>query len=200
MTRSITVLTRTIYCLALLATPALCQPLPKIELQPVFSDLKPHRPVWMTEAPDGSGRLFILEQDGRILIVRKGSSGKEVKEFMNIVERKPHVDLEEGLLGLAFHPGFKTNGHFYVYYNQQNPRRSVISEFGVSFSDPDLAEMKSERVLLEVPQPFGNHKGGQVSFGPDGFLYIALGDGGAAADPFGSGQNTATLLAKMLRI
>ncbi len=200
MTNSVTVLTRTISCLALLATPVLSQPLPKIELRPAFPDLAPHLPVWMSEAPDGSGRFFILEQDGRILIVRKGSSGKEAKEFMNIVARKPHVDQEEGLLGLAFHPGFRTNGHFYVYYNQQNPRRSVISEFGVSFSDPDLAEMKSERVLLEVPQPFGNHKGGQVSFGPDGFLYIALGDGGRGNDPFNNGQNSAVLLGKILRI
>src|SRR5437879_2635289 len=169
MIRSITLLIRTIFCLALLATSALSQPLPKIELRPVFPELRAKLPVWMCEAPDGSGRLFILEQDGRILIVRKGSSGKEAKEFMNIVERKPHVDLEEGLLGLAFHPGFKTNGHFYVYYNQQNPRRSVISEFDVAFNDADRAEMKSERILMEVPQPFGNHKGGQVSFGPDGY-------------------------------
>jgi glucose/arabinose dehydrogenase len=193
-------ITPTIFCLVLLATSSMSQPLPKIELRTIFSELTLQRPVWMSEAPDGSGRFFIVEQDGRILIVPKGSTGKEPKEFLNIVARKPHNDNEEGLLSLAFHPGFKTNSLFYIYYNQQNPRRSVISEFKVSATDPDLADLASERILMEVPQPFGNHKGGQISFGPDGFLYIALGDGGKANDPFNNGQNSAVLLGKILRI
>jgi glucose/arabinose dehydrogenase len=181
--------------------------LPKIEIHPVFPALSLKRTLWMSEAPDDSGRMFIVQQEGRILIARKGTDGSQSKEFLNIVDRKPFVDNEEGLLSVAFHPGFKTNQLFYIYYNQQNPqtgsmypRRSVISEFKVSTADPDKADMRSERILLEVPQPFGNHKGGQISFGPDGYLYIALGDGGLACDPFGNGQNTATLLAKILRI
>jgi glucose/arabinose dehydrogenase len=190
-----------------LAAGSLWAELPTIEMRPVFPRLSLKRTLWMSEAPDGSGRMFIVQQDGRILIARKGTDGSESKEFLNIVDRKPFVDNEEGLLSLAFHPGFRTNGLFYIYYNQQGgvpgsfySRRSVISEFKVSATDPDKADLSSERILLEVPQPFGNHKGGQVSFGPDGYLYIALGDGGLACDPFGSGQNTATLLAKILRI
>ncbi|MBC8095339.1 MAG: PQQ-dependent sugar dehydrogenase, partial [Akkermansiaceae bacterium] len=108
-------------------------------------------------------------------------------------------------------PGFLTNKLFYVYYNQRNPAnqnskplnfpiRSVISEFKVSDADPDQADLKSERIVLQVPQPFGNHKGGQVSFGVDGYLYLGLGDGGSADDPFNSGQNMATLLGKIIRI
>jgi len=176
-------------------------------MHPIFPALALKRTVWMSESPDESGRLFIVQQEGRVLIVRKGTDGSQSKEFLNIVDRKPFVDNEEGLLSIAFHPGFKTNHLFCIYYNQQNPeagvmypRRSVISEFKISEADPDKADMQSERILLEVPQPFGNHKGGQISFGPDGYLYIALGDGGSGYDPFGNGQNTATLLAKMLRI
>jgi len=195
----------------LLATVVVAQPLPKVGLRQVFSNLKTERPVWMSEAPDGSRRMFIVYQPGKILVVKKGSDGGDAKEFFNIEDRQPNFDNEDGLLSLAFHPGFATNGLFYVYYNQKNssgqnpkplnfPFRSVISEFKVSAADPDRADLKSERILLEVPQPFGNHKGGQVSFGPDGYLYIGLGDGGAADDPFNSGQNVATLLAKILRI
>jgi glucose/arabinose dehydrogenase len=176
-------------------------------MDPIFPKTALKRTLWLTEAPDESGRMFIVQQDGRILVVHKGTDGAQTKEFFNIVDRKPFVDNEEGLLSLAFHPGFKTNRLFYVYYNQQNtqinslfPRRSVISEFKASATDPDRADLQTERILLEVQQPFGNHKGGQVSFGHDGYLYIALGDGGLACDPFGNGQNTATLLAKILRI
>jgi len=187
--------------------PAAAQPLPKVQLRPAFPALTLDRPVWISQPPDASGRFFFVEQPGRILIVPQGGDGSQVKEFLNIVNRRPYVDNEEGLLSIAFHPGFKTNGLFYIYYNQQNanrsgqfPRRSVISEFKVSSTNSDCADLASERILLEVPQPFGNHKGGQISFGPDGFLYIALGDGGLGNDPFNSGQNTSTLLAKILRI
>jgi quinoprotein glucose dehydrogenase len=176
------------------------QPLPRIELRPVFPELKAELPVGMAEAPDGSERFFVLEQDGRIIIVRKGTDGGNPKEFLNIVDRKPHVNLEEGLLGIAFHPGFNTNGLFYLYYSQQDPRRSVLSEFKVSAQDPDKADLQSERRVLVVPQPFENHKAGQIGFGPDGYFYVALGDGGRGGDPFNNAQNTASLLGKILRI
>ncbi len=184
----------------LLTLPASGAELTKITLREIFPALTMERPLWVAQAPDDSDRVFIMEQRGRIVIVRKGSNGAESKEFLNIVDRKPFAENEEGLLGMAFHPGFKTNGLFYIFYSQQNPKRSVVSEFKVSVTDPNQAELASERILLEVPRPYWNHDGGQVSFGPDGFLYIALGDGGMFNDPHNNGQNTASLLGKMLRI
>ncbi|HUS34398.1 MAG TPA: PQQ-dependent sugar dehydrogenase [Verrucomicrobiae bacterium] len=170
--------------------------LPKVELERVLPELKLDRPVWMEEG--AGGKVFFVEQRGRIVTVAKGSNGSNEKEFFNIVDRKPFVDNEEGLLGLAFHPGFATNKLFYVYYTGHDPRRSVISEFKVGSGD--AADLASERVVMEVAQPYGNHNGGQVSFGPDGFLYITLGDGGAGNDPHNNGQNMAVLLGKILRI
>jgi len=197
-------------------TVVVAEPLPKVELKAVFPALKGERPVWMSEAPDGSGRFFVVYQEGKILVVNKGSDGSAAKEFLNIVDRHPFFENEDGLLSIAFHPGFKTNGLFYIYYTQQNspeqvkqfqdgrptsfPYRSVVSELKISATDPDKADLSSERILMTVPQPFWNHKGGELAFGPDGYLYLGLGDGGAADDPFGSGQNNAVLLAKMLRL
>ncbi len=200
-----------ILMVCLLAIIVNAQPLPRIELKPVLTRLNVDRPMWMSEAPDGSGRFFVVYQAGKILIVEKGSDGGDAKEFFNIEDRHPYFENEDGLMSIAFHPGFKTNGLFYVYYNQKNPAdqhpqpqnypfRSVISEFKISAADRDKADMSSERILMEVPQPFWNHKGGELAFGPDGYLYLGLGDGGAGGDPFGSGQSTETLLAKMLRI
>ena len=191
---------------------ASAQPFPEIKLQPVFPQLAGSgRPVWMSEAPDGSGRFFVVYQQGTIKIVHRGSDGADAKEFFNIVSREPNFDNEDGLLSMAFHPGFVTNGLFYVYYNQKNsedkcdspqnyPFRSVISEFKVSATNAEVADLASERIILQVQQPFSNHKGGELVFGPDGYLYLGLGDGGQGNDPFGSGQNTATLLAKILRL
>jgi len=201
-----------IFCILTFSAVAVtAQPLPKITLNRVFPNLQVERPLWMSEAPDGSGRLFVVYQQGKILIVKKGSDGADAKEFFNIEDRHPYFDNEDGLVSIAFHPGFKTNSLFYVYYTQRNSSdqrtspqnymfRSVVSEFKVSSTNADQADMSSERILLEVPQPFSNHKGGELAFGHDGYLYLGLGDGGLGGDPFGSGQSTATLLAKMLRI
>ncbi len=189
---------RALYLLGLIGVPAAAQLLPIIGLDESFPGVTFKQPVRMEEAPDETGRFFVAEQDGRIMMIRNGAP--EAAEMLNIENRKPHASLEEGLLGLAFHPRFKSNQLFYICYTQADPRRTVISEFKMSADNPDRADMKSERVVLEVPQPFENHKAGQVSFGPDGFLYIGLGDGGRGNDPFNNAQNTAVLLGKILRI
>jgi glucose/arabinose dehydrogenase len=195
------------FALASATFPLSAQPLPKVQLNKAFPALNLDRPVWMSEAPDGSGRVFIVEQWGIILETQKGSDGSAHNEFLNITNRHPYISNEEGLMSIAFHPQFKTNGLFYIYYNQENknhrsvfPRRSVISEMKVSATNANLADLSSERILLEVQQPFSNHKGGEVGFGPDGYLYLGLGDGGLGGDPFNNGQNSASLLAKILRI
>jgi quinoprotein glucose dehydrogenase len=200
-----------IFCSIVFAGIGSAQPLPKIEFRQVYTKLQIDRLVWMSEAPDGSGRFFVVGQAGKILVFKKSSDGGEAKEFLNIEDRHPYFQNEDGLMSIAFHPGFKTNGLFYIYYTRENPAdqnlkpqnypfRSVVSEFRVSANDPDKADMSSERIVLEVQQPFWNHKGGELCFGPDGYLYLGLGDGGLGGDPFGSGQSTSTLLAKMLRI
>jgi glucose/arabinose dehydrogenase len=183
------------------------QPLPKVQLHPVFSALKIDRPLWMTQPPDGSDRFFIVAQAGLISVAEKGSDGGKTAEFLNITNRNVAMAYEQGLISMAFHPGFKTNGLFYIYYNQENtnqhslfPYRSVISEFKISTDDANRADLKSERIIMEVPQPFANHKGGELAFGPDGFLYLGLGDGGLACDPYNNAQNCASLLGKLLRI
>lgn len=127
------------------------QPLPKIALQPVFPKLACSNLVGMEEVPDGSRRFALVGQDGRILLVREGTDGSEAAELLNIEDRQPHVSLEQGLLGLAFHPGFKTNGLFYIYYSRQDPRRTILSEWKVSAGEAGRAETNTERILLEIP-------------------------------------------------
>ena len=107
---------------------------------------------------------------------------------------------EQGLLGLAMHPKFKENGQFFVCYTKRTNNHSIVSRFRVSKSDPSKADPQSEQVLLDVPQPYQNHNGGPIEFGPDGFLYIAFGDGGLRNDPLGNGQNRGQLLGAILRI
>jgi glucose/arabinose dehydrogenase len=141
------------------------------------------------------GRLFVVEQRGRIRIVRGETLAPT--PFLDISARLSCCG-ERGLLGLAFHPAYAQNGRFYVNYT--NPQgHTHISEFRVS-SNPDVADPASERLLLFVAQPFSNHNGGGLAFGRDGRLYIALGDGGSGGDPLQNGQSLQTYLGKMLRI
>lgn len=151
----------------------------------------------VVDAGDGSGRLFILEQPGRIRIVRAGELLPE--PFLDIPEKVTSTGLEQGLLGLAFHPSYQRNGLFFIHYTGRNGQ-TVVARYQVSKANPNQANPASEEVLLTHRQPFPNHNGGTIVFGPDGYLYIGLGDGGGAGDPFNNGQNLQTLLGKILRI
>lgn len=159
---------------------------------PIMSNL--NRPVDVQSSFDGTGRLFIIEKYGVIRIYQNGQLLDE--PFLNIDDRVNDWSNEMGLLGLAFHPNFEQNGYFYVNYTGEGGH-TRISRFTANGNTADPA---SEKVLLFVNQPFPNHNGGAVAFGPDGYLYLALGDGGAAGDPLKNGQNTNALLGKILRI
>jgi quinoprotein glucose dehydrogenase len=174
--------------------------LPAIDLKPAFPNLSFNRPLWMEEIPDGSKRMVVVEQDGRVHVFPKDAAVKQTKMFVDITSRKPHVQNEEGLLAFAFHPQYKSNGRFYLYYTQQSPKREVLSEMQVSKADPDKADPATERVLLEIPHPYWNHNGSTAAFGPDGYLYLSQGDGGAGGDPHNVGQSGHHLLAKILRL
>jgi len=156
--------------------------------------------VHLTHAGDGINRLWAVLRPGVIMVFPNNSGVSSAGVFLNIADRVNAQGQEEGLLGLAFDPHYKINGFFYVNYTAANPRRSVISRFSVASNNPGQANANSELIILEVNQPFANHNGGTLEFGNDGYLYIAVGDGGSAGDPFGNGQNKNTLLGKILRI
>ena len=170
-------------------------PLPDISLRLVTRELK--QPVHMTHAGDNSKRLFITEQTGVVRMLKDGRLQRS--PFLDIRERVKSGG-ETGLLSIVFHPSFKKNRRFFVNYtSSKGGLHTVISEFHAD-SHLEFANAESERIILTVSQPFSNHNGGQIAFGPDGYLYIGLGDGGAGNDPLGSGQNISTLLGSMLRI
>ena len=172
--------------------------LPELELKPVFDERKFSRLTNLVQAGD---RIFVTEQSGRIMSLVSDAEPSEALVFLDVRNRVNDAGNEEGLLGLAFDPGFESNKHLYVYYSAGSPRRSVISRFTSNeSSNQSLVDPNSELVIMTVPQPFQNHNGGQLAFGPDGMLYISLGDGGASGDPNDNGQNPATLLGSILRI
>lgn len=161
----------------------------------------PLRPLMVTHANDGSGRRFIVEQSGLIYVIEK--DGQKAKIFLDIrdITRPWKKANEEGLLGLAFHPRFSETGEFFVCYSPVNaPQSERISRFHVSAKDSRKADKNSEETVLQFDQPFPNHNGGSIAFGPDGFLYVGLGDGGSRNDPFDNAQNLGVLLGKILRI
>lgn len=174
--------------LFLIATPLVAQIPADVTLEAAFGGASFSTPVALRHAGDGSGRKFVVERGGSIRIV--DSSGTVLATpFLSSFQDPVDLSGEGGLLGLAFHPDYAGNGRFYVYYTWEdsNGLISRISEFAVS-GDPDIADPASERVILEVPQDFTNHNGGDLHFGPDGYLWIGLGDGGSGNDPCNRAQ------------
>lgn len=155
------------------------------------------QPVHVSHADDGSGRIFVVEQAGRIRILDNG-----------FVLPSPFLDIspkvvccgEQGFLSVAFPPGFITKQYFYVNYTRTPDGATVVARYRVSIGDNNVADPASEEVILTIAQPFANHNGGQLAFGPDGYLYIGMGDGGSGGDPLNNGQSPGTLLGKLLRI
>jgi glucose/arabinose dehydrogenase len=154
------------------------------------------KPVYLTHAGDGTGRLFVVEQEGRIRIIKAGSVNPT--PFLDISSVVGSDGLEQGLLSVAFHPDFASNGFFFVNYTDRQGH-TVVGRYTVT-EDLDIADSNSEKLLVRIEQPYANHNGGQIAFGPDGYLYIGMGDGGAANDPQNRAQSLDTLLGKILRL
>ena len=181
-------------CLGITAGRAAAVTWPQLGLAPAITGLA--QPTYIISARDGSGRLFVVLQGGTIRIIKNG-----------VLQSTPFLDIstrvsccgERGLLSVAFPPGYAGKGHFYVYYTN-TAGNLVIARYSLT-ANPDVADASSEAIVLTIDHPtFSNHNGGQLAFGPDGYLYIGTGDGGSAGDPNGNGQNTNVLLAKVLRI
>ena len=180
--------------------PAVSTPQPPVEgaygLEEVGAGFA--KPLYLAYAPGDAGeRLFIVEQNGTIAILSNGRRQEPL--FLDIRSRVGSRANEQGLLSMAFDPEYAANGIFYVNYTDKGGT-TVVARYRVSADNPDAADVDSEEVLLRVGQPYGNHNGGQIKFGPDGYLYIGMGDGGSGGDPQGHGQNLETLLGAMLRI
>src|SRR5512139_3859928 len=168
-------------------------------IEVAFPQLTFNQPLGIYSPIDGGNRLFVVEQAG-IIRVFHNSAGIQASTVFLDIRNRVLFSGEQGLLGLVFHPNFTSNGYFYVDYVAPNPTRTIVARYKVTQGNPNLGDGASELVILEIAQPFSNHKGGQIAFGPDGYLYVGMGDGGSGGDPLGNGQDRFTLLGKILRI
>ncbi|PRY07377.1 glucose/arabinose dehydrogenase [Pontibacter ummariensis] len=170
------------------------------ELKEAYSNLGFDRPVEAVWMKEGTGRLYVLDQQGKIFWLSE-SADKTARPnlFLDISDRV-EAGGEMGLLGLAFHPDYENNGYFYVNYTTDNPLQTRISQFKETPGNRGKVDPNSEEVLLTYRQPYRNHNGGKITFGPDGYLYIAVGDGGSGGDPQNNAQDRKSLLGKILRI
>ena len=186
-------------CALVLTVPAVAQE--GVALERAFPFLRFERPVELTHAGDGSERVFVVEQDGVIRVFPNDAEARTSRVFLDLRERISRRGNEEGLLGLAFAPDYRTSGRFYVHYSSSvKDEVGIVARFHVDPDDPNRALPDSESVVLEQPQPFRNHNGGTVTFDLDGMLLISFGDGGHANDPQANGQNLNTWLGAVLRV
>jgi glucose/arabinose dehydrogenase len=165
--------------------------------------VNPLRPLVLTHAGDGSNRVFVATEHGVIHVFPNDQKAAKTKVFLDLQDRVVYDDNqnEEGFLGLVFHPSYKKNGEFFVFYTTKKAKlTNIISRFRVSKDDPDKADPESEEEIMRITKPYWNHDGGTLCFGADGYLYIAVGDGGLANDPHENGQNLKSILGKVLRI
>lgn len=171
-----------------------------LQLKVAFPNLTFDQPVEFVSPNDGTSRNFVIAQKGKIHVFKNDANIKSAPVFLDITNNVTSGG-ERGLLGLAFHPNFKSNGYFYVNYTRGGKNlQTAISRFQVSKANADVADPTTEEVLLTYDQPYSNHNGGKLDFGKDGYLYIAVGDGGSGGDPHNNGQNKSVLLGKILRI
>ncbi|MGB5894339.1 MAG: PQQ-dependent sugar dehydrogenase [Ignavibacteriaceae bacterium] len=169
-------------------------------LEDAFPNLSFNDPLDLQNSGDGTNRIFVAERAGIIKVFPNSSSATSLKTYLNITD-SVSAGGEMGLLGLVFHPDYENNGYFYVNYTVSNPLKTRISRFQVSSENSDSADKNTELILLTFDQPYSNHNGGWIGFGPDdGYLYIGTGDGGSGGDPQNNGQSIVTFLGKILRI
>lgn len=186
-------------CIYQLGLIALAIAPPNVRFEPMHTRLMFDEPVQVIYDGVQTDTVYVVEKDGIIQNVSVNKEATEKSPFLDITDRVGVTNDEEGLLSAVFHPKYATNGEIYVWYSAQNPKRGVLSRFTKS-EDKNSVDKSSEEVLLEVREPWGNHNGGTVLFGPDRYLYVGIGDGGAANDPHGNGQNKNSLLGSVIRI
>ena len=171
------------------------------QLVNAFSNVTFSNPVFVTHANDATNRVFVIERLGKIKVMPNDSNTTNVKVFLDVTNLNNGSTYQErGLLGLAFHPNYASNGYFYIYYTRIGDGANVLSRFSRSINDPDKADSLSEQVLWAVADPYSNHNGGILFFGLDGFLYCGMGDGGSGGDPGNRAQNTNEMLGKVHRV
>ncbi len=179
--------------------PAAVQPSQvNVSLIEAYPHLTFDQPLEYRIAGDGSDRVFIVEKPGRILVFPNDPNAESAEVFLDVTALVDSNASEKGLLGLAFHPDYQNNGYFFINYTDRN--NTIIARYQTDPSNPNRALPNSASILLSFPQPYENHNGGRLDFGPDGYLYIATGDGGSAGDPQNNAQNRSNLLGKILRI
>ncbi len=178
---------------------AFSQPL---QLVNAFPNLTFTQPVYLTHSNDGTDRIFVLQKNGLIKVFRNDSTMASADTFLNLSSRivTGGGGDERGLLGIAFHPNYASNGYFYVHYTQAGTGRTILARYSVSAGNPNAADFNSQLILMNIYDPYSNHNGGILFFGLDGYLYAGLGDGGSAGDPGNRAQNLDSLLGKVLRI